>query len=170
MTFRNHTTTLLALATLNACAMAPAHADIAPVDAAVVGAVTEQLPPGDLLGYQPAPSVVADWPMDPPMPLPTAGPTLLASWRGADLAWNPPGLIGPGLGSAAGGNNNGGNLQTGGNGNGNNGCGNGNSGPNGEGCNRPDPPRPEPAVPGPLPVLGVGAMFRASRQLRRRIR
>jgi simple sugar transport system permease protein len=44
MTFRNHTTTLLALATLNACAMAPAHADAWHPDAAVAGAI------GGLLG------------------------------------------------------------------------------------------------------------------------
>jgi hypothetical protein len=165
VTFRNHTAALLALATLSGCGMAPAHADAWHPDAAVVGAITERLPPGDNLGYRPA-SIVTDWPMDPPMPVPTAGPTLLASWRGAPAGWNPPGIYAP---SRGGGNNNGGNLQTGGNGNGNNGCGNGNSGPNGEGCNRPDPPRPEPGVPGPAGLLGVGAMFRASRQLRRRI-
>jgi hypothetical protein len=166
MTFRNHSATLFALAALTGCAMAPAHADVLPPGAAMIGAIAEQLPPGDNLGYQPAPSVVADWPMDPPLPLPAAGPTLLASWRGAPAGWNPPGIYAP---SRGGGNNNGGNLQTGGNGNGDNGCGNGNSGPNGEGCNRPDPPRPEPAVPGPAGLLGVGAMFTIARQLRRRI-
>ena len=164
MTFRNHTTTLFALATISACAMAPAHADIPHPDVAVVGAITEQLPPGDLLGNRPA-SVATDWPMDPPMPVPTAGPPLLASWRGADLAHNPPGLIGPGLGSAAGG---GGRPDTDGDGRGGS-CKRTNNRP--PFCPRPpDPLRPEPAVPGPAGLLGVGAMFRASRQLRRRIK
>jgi len=160
VTFRNHITTLLSLATLTGCAMAPAHADAWHPDAAVVGAITEQLPPGDLLGYRPAPSVVADWPMDPPMPVPTAGPTLLASWRGAPAGWNPPGL------SAAGG---GGRPDTDGDGRGAS-CERGNA----SFCPRPPdpptPPRPEPAVPGPVGLLGVGAMFTTARKLRQRIR
>ena len=171
MTFRNHSAAIAMLATLNACAIAPAHAsDARPPGWQDTQPVSQsyKLPPGDSLGYQSAPSVVTDWPMDPPLPAPAAGPTLLASWRGAPAGWNPPGLYGPGSGRN--GNNNGGNLQTGGNGNGNNGCGNGNGGPNGEGCNRPDPPRPEPAVPGPAGLLGVGAAFAYSRKLRQRIR
>jgi len=159
VTFRNHITALLALATLSGCAMAPAHADAWHPDAAVVGAITERLPPGDNLGYLPA-SIVTDWPMDPPMPVPTAGPTLLASWRGAPAGWNPPGL------SAAGG---GGRPDTDGDGRGAS-CERGNA----SFCPRPPdpptPPRPEPAVPGPVGLLGVGAMFTTARKLRQRIR
>jgi len=182
MTFRNHSTTLLALATLTGCAMAPAHADVLPPSAAVVGAITERLPPGDLLGYRPAPvpsipgGASSDRLFDDPAAGRFASRIVWVRGVGAIAGWNPPGIYAPGRG---GGNNNGGNLQTGGNGNGNNGCGNGNGGPNGGGCpDRHDPPSPptppdpdgQPGVPGPLPVLGLGAAFACSRKLRRRIK
>jgi hypothetical protein len=162
MTFRTPTTVCVLIATLSGCAMAPAHADAWQPDAVTPNELQTSaklgLPPGDNLGYEPAPSVVTDWPMDPPMPVPAAGPTLLASWRGAPAGWSPPGLYGPGRGDAAGG---GGRPDTDGDGRGAS-CERGNA----SFCPRP----PEPAVPGPLPLLGLGAAFAYSRKLRQRIR
>jgi hypothetical protein len=164
MDFRNHSSALLILATVTACAMAPAHADVLPPSAAVVGAITERLPAGDFLGYRPA-SVVTDWPMDPPLRVPTAGPTLLASWRGAPAGWNPPGL------SAAGG---GGRPDTDGDGRGAS-CERGNASFCPDRHEPPEPPtpidpdRPQPGVPGPLPVLGLGAAWGWARRLRRSV-
>jgi hypothetical protein len=163
MTFRNHIPTLFVLAALTGCAMAPAHAsDARPPGWQDAQPVSQsyKLPPGDNLGYQPAPRAATDWPMDPPMPVPAAGPTLLASWRGAPAGWNPPGLYAPRRGSAAGG---GGRPDTNGDGNGGS-CERTNNRP--PFCPRP----PEPGVPGPVPLLGLGAAFAYSRKLRQRIK
>lgn len=181
---RNRTTAALLLATLTGCAVQPAHADAfppgfqmrhtdhintpqaaAPARSNTGVTLPRGLPPIDspALRGGPAPGLV----YDPPV----GGLSDEAPWRpgvGALVTWNPPGIVGQGLGGNAGGNNNGGNLQTGGNGGGNQGCGNGNSGPNGGNCDRPD--RPQPDVPGPLPILGAAAAFGWSRQLRRRAR
>jgi hypothetical protein len=162
----NYCTAMLIFAGLTACQPAPAHAsDARPPGWQAISPVGQsyKLPPGDNLGYEPAPSLVTDWPMDPPMPVPAAGPTLLESWRGAPAGWSPPGLDGPGLGGGAGG---GGRPDTNGDGRG----GSCERSPNRPPFCRPHPdPVDPPGVPGPLPVLGLAAAYVYSRKLRRRI-
>lgn len=178
---------LLSLAA-SGCVAEPALADAFPPGHRLppLAAQIEELPPGDLLGYQPAPvppipgGAASDRLFDPPVTGggSISGPTLLASWRGAPADWAPPGLSGQGLGSRAGGNNNGNNngnnQQNGGNGNGNNGCGNGNGGPSGGkdcgGGKPPQPPISQPGVPGPIGIAGVAMAWRQARKIRQRVK
>jgi hypothetical protein len=174
VTFRNHTATLLALATLSGCAMAPAHADAwtpgqhvpDPTNASprLSAAPPRALPPlsyrydadGLVISHQDARFA--------PLPLIRGyrrnGGGLVQDWRGTPVV------------AAAGG---GGRPDTDGDGRGGS-CERTDNRP--PFCPRPpEPPSPptpidppQPGVPGPLPVLGLGTAFAYSRKLRRRIK